>query len=125
MREVRNKIRDPGCKMRDGQVLNLESRITHRLSSHLISRIFYRASRISYPVSRIGHLVSHTPLQILFFQLLLLLLVIFALPVSAEAHLNSTGMGPIYDGLMHFLISPEDLVPAHADFRDFPFASGR
>jgi hydrogenase/urease accessory protein HupE len=30
----------------------------------------------------------------------------------AEAHLNSTGMGPIYDGLMHFLMTPEDLVPA-------------
>ena len=32
----------------------------------------------------------------------------------AEAHLNSTGMGPIYDGLMHFLMSPEDMVPALA-----------
>jgi urease accessory protein len=32
----------------------------------------------------------------------------------AEAHLNSTGMGPIYDGLMHFLMSPEDLIPALA-----------
>jgi hydrogenase/urease accessory protein HupE len=32
----------------------------------------------------------------------------------AEAHLNSTGMGPIYDGLMHFFFSPEDLVPALA-----------
>jgi urease accessory protein len=69
---------------------------------------------ISYPVSRIVHLVSRTPFQIVFFQLLLLLLVIFTLPVSAEAHLNSTGMGPIYDGLMHFLMSPEDLVPALA-----------
>jgi hydrogenase/urease accessory protein HupE len=35
-------------------------------------------------------------------------------PAPAEAHLNSTGMGPIYDGLMHFLMSPEDLVPALA-----------
>ncbi len=35
-----------------------------------------------------------------------------ALP--AEAHLNTTGMGPIYDGLMHFLMSPEDLVPVLA-----------
>jgi urease accessory protein len=69
---------------------------------------------ISYPVSRISHLVSRTPFQILFFRLLLLLLVIFTLPVPAEAHLNSTGMGPIYDGLMHFLMSPEDLVPALA-----------
>jgi urease accessory protein len=32
----------------------------------------------------------------------------------ADAHLNATGMGPIYDGLMHFLTSPEDLVPALA-----------
>jgi len=29
---------------------------------------------------------------------------------TAEAHLNATGMGPMYDGLMHFLTSPEDLV---------------
>ena len=35
----------------------------------------------------------------------------FALcPTQAQAHLNSTGMGPIYDGLMHFLMSPEDLL---------------
>jgi hydrogenase/urease accessory protein HupE len=32
----------------------------------------------------------------------------------AEAHLNATGMGPIYDGLLHFLLSPEDLVPTLA-----------
>ncbi len=35
-------------------------------------------------------------------------------PAPAEAHLNSTGMGPIYDGLMHFLMSPEDLIPVLA-----------
>ena len=35
-------------------------------------------------------------------------------PAPAEAHLNSTGMGPIYDGLLHFLMSPDDLVPALA-----------
>jgi len=32
----------------------------------------------------------------------------------ADAHLNAAGMGPIYDGLMHFLTSPDDLVPAVA-----------
>ena len=32
----------------------------------------------------------------------------------AEAHLNTSGMGPVYDGLLHFLTSPEDLVPALA-----------
>ena len=38
--------------------------------------------------------------------------VMCALP--AEAHLNTTGMGPFYDGLMHFLMSPEDIVPVLA-----------
>jgi len=32
----------------------------------------------------------------------------------ARAHLESSGMGPVYDGLLHFLTSPEDLVPAIA-----------
>jgi hydrogenase/urease accessory protein HupE len=32
----------------------------------------------------------------------------------AEAHLNTTGMGPCYDGLMHFLMSPEDIIPVFA-----------
>jgi len=35
-------------------------------------------------------------------------------PLAAEAHLNSTGMGPIYDGQLHFLLSPEDLIPVLA-----------
>jgi urease accessory protein len=39
----------------------------------------------------------------------------FALcPMPANAHLNTTGMGPLYDGLMHFLMSPEDFVPVLA-----------
>ena len=35
-------------------------------------------------------------------------------PAPAHAHLTSTGMGPIYDGVMHFVMSPEDLVPVLA-----------
>ena len=35
-------------------------------------------------------------------------------PLRVEAHLNSTGLGPVYDGLVHFLLSPEDLVPVLA-----------
>ena len=34
--------------------------------------------------------------------------------LPAHAHLNSTGMGPVYDGLMHFLMSPEDFIPVLA-----------
>jgi urease accessory protein len=34
--------------------------------------------------------------------------------IPAEAHLNTTGMGPVYDGLMHFLMSPEDIIPVLA-----------
>jgi urease accessory protein len=29
----------------------------------------------------------------------------------AQAHLVTTGLGPAYDGILHFLTSPEDLVP--------------
>ena len=32
----------------------------------------------------------------------------------ADAHLNTTGMGPLYDGLMHFFLSPEDIIPVLA-----------
>jgi len=35
-------------------------------------------------------------------------------PVPLYAHLNSTGLGPIYDGAAHLLMSPEDLVPVCA-----------
>lgn len=32
-------------------------------------------------------------------------------PSTAEAHLVTTGLGPIYDGISHVLMSPDDLVP--------------
>ena len=35
-------------------------------------------------------------------------------PLPAEAHFESTGLGPVYDGVVHFLLSPEDLVPVLA-----------
>ncbi|HEY6370350.1 MAG TPA: HupE/UreJ family protein, partial [Candidatus Sulfotelmatobacter sp.] len=34
--------------------------------------------------------------------------------VPAEAHLNSTGMGPFYDGSAHFLMSVEHIFPVLA-----------
>lgn len=36
------------------------------------------------------------------------------LPVRAEAHLPTVGLGPVYDGIFHFLMSPEDLIPVVA-----------
>jgi urease accessory protein len=42
------------------------------------------------------------------------LAVLGACPRPAEAHLNSTGMGPIYDGLMHFVTSLDDVIPVLA-----------
>jgi hydrogenase/urease accessory protein HupE len=35
-------------------------------------------------------------------------------PAGAQAHLVTTGLGPVYDGLVHFALTPEDLVPALA-----------
>lgn len=40
--------------------------------------------------------------------------VVLMLPVTAFAHLVTTGMGPVYDGIGHLLLTPEDLVPALA-----------
>jgi hydrogenase/urease accessory protein HupE len=36
------------------------------------------------------------------------------LPASAHAHLVNTGLGPFYDGVSHFALTIEDLVPALA-----------
>jgi hydrogenase/urease accessory protein HupE len=33
------------------------------------------------------------------------------MPLPALAHLPSSGLGPVYDGIVHLLLSPEDLVP--------------
>jgi hydrogenase/urease accessory protein HupE len=35
-------------------------------------------------------------------------------PSRAEAHLVTTGLGPLYDGLFHVALSPEDLIPVLA-----------
>jgi hydrogenase/urease accessory protein HupE len=35
-------------------------------------------------------------------------------PAPAEAHLATTGLGPIYDGISHVLTSPDDLLPIFA-----------
>lgn len=35
-------------------------------------------------------------------------------PTPAAAHLVTTGMGPVYDGIGHLLLTPEDLVPVLA-----------
>lgn len=43
-----------------------------------------------------------------------IVLVAVLLPARAEAHLVTTGLGPVYDGIGHLLASPEDLIPALA-----------
>jgi urease accessory protein len=44
----------------------------------------------------------------------LILLASLMTAIPADAHLNATGMGPLYDGLMHFLLGPEDFIPVLA-----------
>ena len=39
---------------------------------------------------------------------------VLLLPHAAHAHLVTTGLGPFYDGVSHFALTPEDLVPALA-----------
>jgi len=40
--------------------------------------------------------------------------VLLCTPSRAAAHLVTTGMGPVYDGIGHLLLTPEDLVPVFA-----------
>lgn len=42
-------------------------------------------------------------------RLLTLTIPVALLPTAAQAHLTSTGLGPVYDGLLHFFTSPADL----------------
>lgn len=39
---------------------------------------------------------------------------LLSLPAAAQAHLVNTGLGPFYDGVSHFALTPEDLLPALA-----------
>ena len=39
---------------------------------------------------------------------------VLAMPVTGNAHLVTTGLGPLYDGISHFALTPEDLLPAIA-----------
>lgn len=41
-------------------------------------------------------------------------LVLLSLPASAHAHLVTTGLGPVYDGISHVLLGPDDLLPVLA-----------
>jgi urease accessory protein len=43
--------------------------------------------------------------------LLITCLVLTAHSRAAQAHLVTTGLGPVYDGVAHFVLSPEDVVP--------------
>ena len=44
----------------------------------------------------------------------MMVFVVLAWPSRAAAHLVTTGMGPVYDGIGHLLLTPEDLVPVLA-----------
>lgn len=57
-------------------------------------------------------MIKTSPSRLPLYAFVAFTFVMCALP--ADAHLNSTGMGPFYDGLTHFLMSPEDIVPVLA-----------
>jgi len=44
----------------------------------------------------------------------LAVLALLVMQRSAQAHLVTTGMGPVYDGIGHFSISPDDSIPVVA-----------
>jgi urease accessory protein len=50
----------------------------------------------------------------LFLRTLALAGALLLLPAPSHAHLMNTGLGPFYDGVSHFALTPEDLLPALA-----------
>ncbi len=44
----------------------------------------------------------------------MVVLALLFFPVPAFAHLVTTGLGPVYDGIGHLVMTPEDLIPALA-----------
>ena len=44
----------------------------------------------------------------------LIALSLAGLPSQARAYLVETGLGPVYDGIAHFAMTPEDLIPVFA-----------
>lgn len=49
-----------------------------------------------------------------FARLLAAALAVLLQPAPAHAHLVTTGLGPLYDGVSHFALTPEDFLPALA-----------
>jgi hydrogenase/urease accessory protein HupE len=45
---------------------------------------------------------------------ILLAAAVFLIPREASAHLVTTGLGPFYDGISHFTLTPEDILPVLA-----------
>jgi urease accessory protein len=45
---------------------------------------------------------------------LAIVLLSLLMPGRADAHLPSIGLGPVYDGIFHLFLSPEDLIPVIA-----------
>lgn len=44
-------------------------------------------------------------------RVLVAALILLCWPVCAFAHLVTTGLGPVYDGIGHLVMTPEDLIP--------------
>jgi hydrogenase/urease accessory protein HupE len=55
--------------------------------------------------------VKHESTKNVLFVLPVFLHIVLLIPADAEAHLVTTGLGPVYDGIGHLLMTPEDLVP--------------
>ena len=48
------------------------------------------------------------------YKCLILCFSLLSWPTHAAAHLVTTGLGPVYDGIGHLVMTPEDLIPALA-----------
>jgi urease accessory protein len=73
-----------------------------------------RKSRLTLALLEGFRMSRATTIKSRLLMVLITLMVLILCPLRAEAHLNSTGLGPVYEGLAHFGLSPEDVIPVLA-----------
>ena len=99
-----NKLESRNTKsetsMKPGEDCEVETHYRFR-----ISHFGFQASSL-FRISKFGFRISQASA--------LVLLMLALTPSRAAAHLVTTGMGPVYDGIGHLLLTPEDLVPVLA-----------
>ena len=76
-------------------------------------KIHSGAKRQPYWTIKVGHSMFDVHLSFIH-KTLITVFTLLLWPSNASAHLVTTGLGPVYDGIGHLVMTPEDLIPVLA-----------